>query len=348
MMMQGTYRARVQDVPQLRRGVCGIVDVLCHIAGEPEQWEEWCCLSSAAFKRYLYDARINPVQEGKKRQVSRRAEWFSNYGIFEALGYASGWQIKEFNFLSVADIVPLAAFELMHGRAVLSLGVGGALEPVAITGVDATATSLKLEVQRPKALEREVVDMWGCASLQGEDEDFFNWCVVARPGERASWAASQGKLRRDVLIWAVEHAHAPKEFFHETRANYAPGLSGAQVFARVMDMGLSGELEQDLGDFLRDHLEGLELGRASAGRRLEVWASELGQHEDEGWQDEARAREGLQQAGEAYALAARALEHWEVLVGGLEKAPDWRALKALYAASVAHEARAIAAIQGCL
>jgi|GEM_PF-3841322 len=319
--MQGNkYKSKVDPLARIapsRSGALGMLDILLQIMGERERFDEYASLTSAGIKTYVHDWEVNlPDADGEQRYYTLRSGYFSNYGVFESLGYASGWDIKEFNFLKLSDVVQLLAYELVQGRALLSMmEVDGALEPVALVGVDAGATWLKVMMQRIGSDTAEERDLWGQESLQGEDEDFVNWCVVARPGERADWAASIGKLRHDLITWACTHARSRKEFFHETRANYAPGLHGQRRFVELLELlmdedFLLAQREKGIARYVSAYVNQYIEGRAAFERCLPLWAAELGENEDEPWGDREAVSELLLAASAHYSDATREMREF--------------------------------------
>jgi len=319
-MSENIYKSRIEPLARIEhQGALGMLEILLGIMGERERFDEYASLTSAGIKTYVHDWEVNLAgEDGEPVYCTMRSDYFSNYGIFESLGYASGSEIKEFNFLKLSDVVKLLAFELMQGRAMLSMvEIDGALEPVALLGVDAGATWLKLTFQRVGSDTAEERDFWGMESLQGEDEDFVNWCVVARPGERSSWAASLGRLRRDLLVWLCQHARSRKEFFHETRANYAPGLYGQERFLELLklltdeDFAQAQEQKgggQDISRYIGLYTSGVIEGRRAFARRLSVWAGEVDAYEDDLWGDAIAVGEQLEKAARAYEEGASAME----------------------------------------
>ncbi|MEC9398174.1 MAG: hypothetical protein VX475_11165 [Myxococcota bacterium] len=355
--MQGnSYNFRVESLARVspsRSGALGMLDILLQVMGARDHFDEYASLTSAGAKTYVHDWDVNLTDEaGEPIYHTLRSGYFSNYGVFESLGYSSGWDIKEFNFLKLSAVVPLLAYELLQGRAMLSMmEIEGELEPVALVGVDAGATWLKVMVQRIGSDVPEERDLWGQGSLQGEDEDFVNWCVVARPGERAEWAASRGKQRHDLIAWLCTHARSKKEFFHETRANYAPGLYGQRRFAELLellgeDAFRAAQLERGIARYITAYMNQYIEGRAAFARSLSAWGDELGASEDEPWGDAARVKELFQQAMAHYEDAineVKALTREDVSAGIFTPASIDRAR-----AAVNHEEQAIEKLESAL
>lgn len=263
------------DAPM--RGGVGVVDALigmlkhCDQAIELER-DELLVMTSVGVKHYLYEELYNPAYE-PARYFSAKGELFSNYGVFESFEQHTNYEIREFNFLSAGDLAKLLAYELGDNRAVLSWGVGDRDEVVWITGVSATPTTFEVTIRRGNG-EESVIDLrQRGGKLQGEDdEDFVNWCVVARPkGGEVAWALSAEKRFELMLKWAYKHGMGRKEFFHETRENYATGLAAYEtlvgsVSARLDE--LDGEQRDRFQMQVQGHLDELAEGRGAMGRHL--------------------------------------------------------------------------------
>jgi hypothetical protein len=299
----------------LRPGRLGMVDAICFSAKihDPDQIDDLATLSSAALAAYVWDPRLNPPQE-PPLPFNPLGELFSNYGVFEAIAYATGLQVCEVNNLSAQDWRALVQFELDEDRPVLTLGLHGPLRPTLILSSANDRRLTTMTIQRAGADATETVTINRKESPQGTSEDFEHWMVFVREGERAEWAPSIGRLRIDMLRWFVRHSALAKEFFHETRANYAPGQSAITTMGRL----LTDELPQLLGEdappraelaaYLDDHLTQLRLGRATASRALVRWAAELDRHPDVACTDLDAARAALLDASAQWAATAALLD----------------------------------------
>jgi len=316
------------DLPALSPGAPGFVEALAWMterAGGPSfDLDELLCVTSVALKNYVYDPDINPAYD-PPRHFALTAELFTNYGIFESFGHFTGWQIQEFNGLAPDDFFHVVRFEVSEDRALLSIGIDGPHEPVLIVGASQLGRDAAgrpgftrpgqraIELVRAGAAdERVLADFTARDHAQHPDDEVFkNWVVVARHGERPGWARSIGRMRIDALRWGARHATATKEFFHETRDNYAPGLRGFAAFVRLVDQLTARTIAphpEDTARYLATHLGGLARGRRALARRLPVWADELGQYPDLSIEDAGAVQSALREAASHYALVADALE----------------------------------------
>ena len=110
-------------------GLCQALAAMMSIDQTPDEamhWQQLWCVSSGALSQYVYDYQINPAYD-PERYFSKAGQLFSNWGLFEALGYYTGWEIKEFNHISQQDYWALLSFELSEGRPVLTIGLDGSL-----------------------------------------------------------------------------------------------------------------------------------------------------------------------------------------------------------------------------
>lgn len=267
--------------------------------------DELWCVTGAAFSNYVFEPEYNPVEE-RARGFCEEGELFSNYGTIESFGGYTGMEVREFNFLSAEDFTKLVAFELMQGRAVLTMGIEGPRQPQLITGIDAGAQHRKVRVVDAAGPERWL-DIWGLDSAQGDDEDFVNWCVIMRFGERSVWSLSHNKLRINAVRWAIKHGQARKEFFHETRINYAPGLRGLESMSAQLGALVGAELSAGWRRYLGAHVRGLIEGSEAIVARLPAWCDDLLEDEAISVRDEVALRESAEQAVRAYEAGAAAL-----------------------------------------
>ena len=281
-------------------------------------WQELACISSAALVHYVYDPEINLAYD-PPRVTSVYASLMSNWGVFEALAYETGWDIKELQGISEEDYWALLRFELSQGRPALTLGLDGPLAPTLVVGLEErpyerVAHVLRADGSTPLSdRAAEPVPMWGRQNAQGEDEVFLNWLVVVRPTLHPDWGSTSRRKRRlRLLRWVTQHARHVKEFFHETRENYAPGLRG---FARAQALLASASLSPAELKRWASHTQQLAAGRHLASQELRRWALAL--EDDQGHDvaggddvellDAAAARAQLERAADAYGVVAARL-----------------------------------------
>ena len=289
-------------------GLCQALAAMMSIDQTPDEamhWQQLWCVSSGALSQYVYDYQINPAYD-PERYFSKAGQLFSNWGLFEALGYYTGWEIKEFNHISQQDYWALLSFELSEGRPVLTIGLDGSLDPVLVVGCEEAMASRTAYVIRAgaEAASPEAVPMWAMANAQGDSEAFSNWLVVARPGERSPWSGSSTKQRLRALRWVTQHARRIKEFFHETRENYAPGLHG---FARASALIAQAPTVPGGPEFWLEHIKLISMGRMAAASCLPLWADELEGVEDVNIIEIAAAKAALLEAAHAYGRVGQQL-----------------------------------------
>ena len=276
--------------------------------------DEFLAISAVAFKNYVYEPEYNELSH-RPRAYSKLGEFVCNYGPFESISYYTGWDVKEFDGVSTEDFWKLVRFEIASGRPVVSLSLGGPLEPVLVVGYDFEPRKQTLDVVRPGKPEASTVDVTGMTDFQPEAESFTNWLLIARPSESPEWASSHTRQRLRVLRWAARHAKNRKEFSQETRENYAPGLRGFESFLDQLDR--LGDEDVDRWDaddpvtgFVRGHVEGLSLARRAASRRLPIWSADL--LSDSELEIEARkeVEEELERAADCYETVSEKLSEW--------------------------------------
>lgn len=347
--MSNPAQDALQALAPGRLGIAQAISLM--MAKDPAQapavahdWQELLCVSSVAFTQYIYDPMINPAYE-PERHYSWAAQLLSNWGSFESMGHYTGWEVKEFNFLSQEDYWSILRYELGQGRPVLTLGLGAReLNPALIVALSEPEDPQQRQVvvvRAGSALDApESVPMWTMHDAQGEDEMFSNWLVVVRPGQPAPWSGSATKQRLRMLRWVTQHARNLKEFFHETRENYSPGLRGFERAAALM-----AQADQLVGAqaFWLEHLYVLGHARAAASNKLRCWAQELDQADDVELLDAAALAGCLVAAADAYARGSQAL------LGCLDAEIRWPLIAQRYGGEIfAAESEAIAALEAGL
>lgn len=319
--------ARVEvDLETMRPGLLGYCDAVCSFFGaqgyEADR-DELSLVSGIATQHYIYEPGYNRHEE-PRRAHSQLALLFNNYGFFESLRYFTGWEVRDFDRIKKVDFWNLATWELSQGRALLTADVAGDLQPAVIVGYERVGSAQTLLAKRRRGgeLVDETIDLTRRKNLQF-DESFENFIVMVRPQDGGGEAlVGPDRQRFDVLRWTVEHHGHDKEFFHETRENYAPGDRGWQRLLELRDSA-----GPDDAAYLAEHLEMLTEGRAAAARVLKVWAGRLGALRDS---EELEAR--LAEAGQAYSAVAAAVatgdladarEHEREAIQRLADAQEW-------------------------
>lgn len=304
------------DVERLSPGLVGLVRAVAasiHAQDEAADADELLCISSAAFANYVFDPEYN-LHEEVRREYSPYADLFSNYGPWASIGYYTGWQIREVSSLASVDLMKLVAFELALGRPIVMLDES--LQPGLLTSYDMSSGT--------KLVADASGRTWNVdeAKFQDDDEVFDNWMLLVRPGEQEEWAASAARQRIDVLRWTAEHGRNRKEFFQETRENYAPGLMGIQRFRTFLE-----DLTDPGGVQYADaYTRRLRDARGAAGRVLPRWVDSIVRE-----LAEPDVAEPLHETARQYARVEAALSADEPLVDAFEVVEDAerRALEAL-------------------
>ncbi len=249
------------QVPPLLPGAVGLVQavgVSAEAQGAAVDLDEWLCASSAALMTYAFDPKLNR-HEATDRYFSEDGEWFSNYGVLESLGYFSGWHARDLNGPSTEDLWKLVRYELALGRPLVSRGFGGR-GVVILTGyrdlpgvhevtVTDGATTWTFDLRNPP---------------QGDSEVFVNYIITIRQGDLG--LTGRSRQIEGVLRWTIDHGFGSKEFFHETRENYVPGLAGTEVIAQL---ALQDAAEME---FFKNHVAARRKGREAASRVLAQWS----------------------------------------------------------------------------
>lgn len=267
--------------------------------------EELYTISSAALRTYVWTRALNPHDDTPG--AAGLAALFTNFGITESLSYYTGWAVQSFNGLSRQQLWQLVRFELEDGRALGSLGMGGALAPLLIVGASGRFGTREVFVRRAGAPAGsvEAVALHALGDAQGGSEDFVNWLLTVRPSDDPRARTSRARQRVDVLRWAAQHARTSREFFHETRANYAPGLKGWE--ATAAQLAQPDGLDAEALDALHVHLGELAVGRGAAAATLPAWAEALEPVDGVVVHDLRAARQALRDAADAYAGVAAEL-----------------------------------------
>jgi hypothetical protein len=252
----------LHDAPPALVGLVHAVAAAMEHQGASVDVDDLVCISGAAFSNYVFDPDCNRHEE-EPREYSELAEYFSNYGPWESITYDTGWEIRELNALPSAEVLKVVAFELAAGRPIVTLDER--LEPDIVVGYQISVDERLVRTARGTTFDLSE------GSLQGDAPVFENWMLLVRPGERPEWAASTVRQRINVLRWAVEHSENHREFFQETRENYAPGLRGVQRFRAFLE-----DLTQpEAVAYAERYVARLAAARAAAGAVLPRWAGPI-------------------------------------------------------------------------
>jgi len=249
----------------LTPGLPGYVEAVHHalrVQSVEVPLDDLICASSAAFATYAYSPEINKHDEARRH--SFLAEHFSNYGLFESLGYYTGAQLLIANEVSDSDFWEFVRFELNLGRPLVSAGCGRDDGCVLILGYEEQGRELLVwdsELRRVSVQD---------ARPQGESEVFVNFAAAVRANPVLPDPQARQKMRVTALHWAVSHARKGTEFFHETRENYLVGLAGGAFVAEL----LSSELSDEERRWCESHLAARRRSRLAA-RALRDWEEDL-------------------------------------------------------------------------
>jgi hypothetical protein len=294
------------DMDELGAGLVGLVQAvgaaMRHQGAEVDA-DELICVSSAAFSNYVFEPEYNRHEE-EPREYSLLGEFFSNYGPWESISYATDWNIAEVNNLPHDEVLKLAAFELASGRPMVTLDE--ALRPHLVTGYQISVDERLLELS-----SGETVAVVEGASLQGDSEVFENWFLLVRPAEQPEWAAPLVRQRINVLRWAIEHGVNQKEFFQETRENYAPGLRGVKRFREFLD----GLTDPEGVEYAERYIARFAEARRAAGAVLPRWAESIADA-----LDQPDVAGHLREAAEHYRNTGSTLADYDTMVEAFEVA----------------------------
>lgn len=274
-------------------GLVGLVQAI----GTSVRWQgsqlddtELLGISSAAFCNYVFEPQFNQ-HEDSPREFSLLAELFSNYGPWESISYYDEYQIGEVSHLKGAELLKLVAFEIAHGRPLVTLDRD--LEPRLITGYSISSSQRRVELD-----DGSEVDLGAEQRIQGEDDTFHNWLLLVRQAPQPEWAATRSRQRVDVLRWSAEHGRNRREFFQETGENYAPGLLAVDSFRRF----LAGVSDPASASYAERHVRRLHAARTAAAECLRRWSDDVAEEVGK-----ASVAEELEVVAERYAEVAEAL-----------------------------------------
>lgn len=208
-------------VAPLHLGLTGLVEGVCASVvaqGGALDVDEALVASTASFSHYGFDRDLNLYAEDDTG--CGEGVYFSNFGGLESLGYFTGWHGRDINGASDTDLWNLVRYEISGGRPLVSVGFG--LEgPVVLTGFAESPGHHDVKVTNGR--RTEVFNLL-TGKPQGASETFVNFVIPVRRGDPGILATERQAV--GVLGWAVKHAQGQKEFLHETRENYRPGIAG--------------------------------------------------------------------------------------------------------------------------
>lgn len=250
-----------------RMGMVEAAHSVLEFHGAGFDFDELAVASSAAVANYVFDPDLNG-HEDQRRLYSPYANYFTNYGVFESLSHYTGWEFGELNGLSQNDAKKLVMFELAAERPLLTYGVASQMKPQVIYGYRRDSTDFDLEIQ---SLAENLEHHFSDAKLQAKDEVYVNYAVIVREDDR-EWHLEPERQRMALLRWAHKHWTASREFFHETRENYAPGLAGVETFGKLLREFSTA----DEWGFASEHVAETRRARSSMSTVFARWAEPIG------------------------------------------------------------------------
>ncbi len=221
-------------------------------------------ISSLAFSNYVYNSDYNQ-HELEGRYYSPYSELISNYGIFESLTHYTGYSVSEVNGLSDDDIWKLIQFEILHERPFISMDPDFNVEVISGYKRCEESNTRKLIINGDESELRKM--------LQNDDPVFVNWGVFTRPNDSEKMRTPKVRQQTNLLNWVVKHGFSPKEFFQETRENYACGIHGLEVMGARIAVGLEPDELESFSCFVSRLL----IKRKAASYCLKLWAPEIAQ-----------------------------------------------------------------------
>jgi hypothetical protein len=248
-------------------GYCELIFDVMSAQGFEGDLDELRVISGAAVQHYIFEPAYNRHEE-VPREFSRLALLFNNFGFFESLRYFTGWNVRDFDRVSLPDAWTLTAHELSEGRPVVTVDLRGDMEPALVVGLEQPRT-LVARIRGDSGFEPVTLDLAGRGNLQHNDA-FENFFAIVRPSDDDA-LVGPNRQRLELLRWVVAHHRSEKEFFHETRENYASGERG---FARLEELS---RRVADAGDdaeraYFDDHVRFTRCGREAASRVLGAWS----------------------------------------------------------------------------
>ncbi len=280
-------------------GFCDLIHDAMVEQGYGGTLDELRMVSGAALQHYIYEPAFNRHEE-TPREFSRLALLFNNYGFFESIRYFTSWNVRDFDRVPMADALSLITHELSQGRGLISVDLDGTLEPALIVGIR-ESREISAAIRAGDGIAPKALDLTGRSNLQ-TDESFQNFVVMVRPGDGEQALVGPNRQKLELIHWTMSHHKADKEFFHETRENYAPG---DRAWQRLEELAVSPDPQTQA--YLDDHLTFLEIGRRAAANVLPKWAIQLG---DAVGSDELTT--AIAQAAKLYGEVADAISDGEI------------------------------------
>lgn len=276
---------------------------------KPFDANELACICGFAFQHNIYDPQLNVLKENEP------LDWFltllfSNFGPLEALAYFTQSRFQSLNHISKRDFIQLIKQETLQGRPALTFGILDDAHPVAVLQVhDEDPRDRQLTILRPHRPNQstpdhvEKIPITSFINAQDHLEFFQNFLILVQPLNQELWTSSQNKQRLTALRWASSHATLDKEFFHETRANYIPGLAAYDTLQQQINEldTLFAPDHQDAGNqYFIHHLKQLAFGRNAAAQTLPLWADLITEDPEIKLKDPQGFKENLLAAAEFY------------------------------------------------
>ncbi|GEM_PF-6487999 len=218
--------------------------------------DELLGISSVAFCNYFYHPGYNQHEE--EQAVSLYSNLISNYGIVESIAHYTGISIAEVNGLVQDEFWKLLQFEVLNGRALVSMKEDFSL--IIIEGYREEEGRRHLLTQNGEQVFEE--------KLQGEDPIYSNWALLIRDGGPERERTSLTRQRTNLLKWVVRHGFEKKEFSQETRENYACGIHALELLTlKVGDRAFHSHFSTFIEDFL--------VKKSAASRCLALWSGDI-------------------------------------------------------------------------
>lgn len=304
----------------------GIHAMMAHLCTQDDTLEmptleELYTISSFGVSHYAYEPQYNAAYD-PPRLLSEWSEWFSNYGALESVGYYTGYELSELNFISEDDFWRSMVFELDHGRLVLSMGLHGITEPVLVVGYEQSPITRVLHIRVPGQPEPVAINLWGVEHAQGDNGVFDNWLVFVRPTTSPVWNTPPNQ-RFTLIRWVVDHSNNLREFFHETRENYVVAEHAYSRMERLFREDVPALNTEDaqgvltLATQVQCYRSSMAAGRRAVSTVLHQWAQQTEIISKFSPEQAQRAKGLWAEAAAQYAEAATCFEQWSLQVSDI-------------------------------